>query len=90
MAYLMPEMIVALAEAAKIKVPPNLEKYDTNEFPHWHVLLNTQLGASLPTPDAGWHNARVIAAIPDKRIRKVTMADLRKLGCLYGDSSMFA
>lgn len=73
-------MLVSPAEKAGIKVPPDVETYDANEFPYWHVFTSMQLGTAMPTPSAHWDNAHVIAAVPVERIRKVTAADLLASG----------
>lgn len=76
-----PEMLVGPARQAGITVPDNVEDYDKEQFPHWIVYLTAQqLGTGLPCPAAQFDNARVIAAIPEDRIRKTTMADLIALG----------
>jgi hypothetical protein len=80
MAYLFVEMLVPLAKAAKIKVPKDLENYDTKKYPHWYVFSCAQLGQSLPDPGRGWLNAEVVAKIGPRKIFKVSMKDLAKLG----------
>ena len=75
-----PEMLIGPAEQAGMATPEDAEDYDANSFPHWHVYLSVQLGTGLPYPSAHWDNARVVASIPEDRIRKVTMADLFAAG----------
>ena len=73
-------MLVRCASEAGMPVPEDPEKYDLDAFPHWNVFTTVQLGASMPTPNAHWENAKIIAAIPEKQIRKVTFAQLLKKG----------
>lgn len=75
-----PEMLVGPAEKAGIKVPADIENYDTHEYPHWHVYLILQLGRSLPSPTSHWTNAKVVASVPEDTIRKLNLADFREIG----------
>ena len=81
-----PGMIADAAEQAGIKVPQDLENYDPQEFPHWTVFCNAQLGTPQPYPGVHWDNAHVIAQIPDSEILKVTLKDLEKRGFCVGYS----
>lgn len=73
-------MLVSAAEKAGIAVPNDPKDFDAEEFPHFHIYCNVQLGASLPYPTAHWHNAEVVASVPTSEIMKVTLIDLIKLG----------
>ena len=75
-----PEMLVKPARDAGMMVPEDPDDYDAATFPHWHVYLTAQLGAGMPTPDAHWNNAKVIAAVPTDHIKKVTVAELISQG----------
>lgn len=79
-----PSMLVGAAKAAGINLPDNIEEYDPNEFPHWHVYLSCQLGTAMPRPDSHWNNARVVADISDKKIKKITGAQLLEAGLEVG------
>lgn len=79
-----PGMLAPYAESAGIKVPENLEKYEPHDYPHWHVYLNIQLGASMPSPDAPSNNAKIIASLDEKRIKTVSFRDLEELGLSIG------
>ena len=75
-------MLVSHAKGAGMKVPDldNFD-YDGNEFPHFEVFCNAQIGR----PIKNWHhdvvnNAQVIAKIPADKINKVTFKDLDDLG----------
>lgn len=71
-------MLVQPAKKAGIKVPPDPETYDVDEYPHWHAYIVMQVGAPMPDPSAHWSNAEVIATVPDDRIREVTPKQLRE------------
>lgn len=76
----LPEMLVEPAKRAGMKVPSDLENYDPDAFPHWHVFCAMQLGAPCPTAGIHWENAKVIANIPENKIRNITAAQVIKLG----------
>lgn len=69
-------LLVAPAEAAGIKVPPDPEEYDPKEFVHFHVFCNVQLGANMPGPEAPLVNAQIIAELTEAEARKITMFQL--------------
>lgn len=75
-----PALLVNPAEEAGMKVPDDPEDFDAEEFPHFHVFLLLQLGRRMPTPSAHWENAKIVAAVPDAKIKKMTAADFNALG----------
>lgn len=78
-----PELLASAAEEAGIKVPPenslHENHWDYNEYPHFTVFCNAQLGHRM-RPGAQWENARIIAAIPDNEIKEITFHQLEELG----------
>ena len=88
-----------MAEAG-IRVPPDFaEKMDfyeiylpnlREEYPHLFVYAIAQLGAALPSPTSHWTNAKIIASIPDDKIRSITMGELLDMGweIIYGDAGI--
>lgn len=68
-------MLVSFAKSAGIAVPPDLDDFDRNLFPHWTVYTEMQLGRPIGG-ESQLKNAQVIAAVPDDRIRHVTTAKL--------------
>ena len=83
-----PEMLVGPAKKAGMSTPP-IEavrdgKWDINVFPHWTVFCNIQLGSPLPSPTSHWVNAEIIAAIPEKAIKKLTFDQLVNRGVEVG------
>ncbi len=81
-----PDMLAGPAQEAGITVPENAEDFDKDKFPHFAVYLNVQLGSPLPYPTAHWDNAKVIAAIPEDKIRTVTISELIAAGLATGHS----
>ena len=80
----LPIMLVGPAEEAGMKVPENPDEYDSVDYPHWHVFLSAQLGIPLPSPASHWHNAKIVADIPNSKIKKVTPENLIELGFEHG------
>lgn len=77
-----PSMLTIHAEDAGIQVPTfegEDDEYDKNQYPHFHVFCTVQLGRAMDW-DEPWHNAPIIAAIPDDKIRTITIDELRELG----------
>ena len=72
--------LVNPAKDAGIKVPDDLDNYNHDEYVHWTVFCNVQLGRRMPSPNSHWRNAEIIAAIPDDKIQLITMSELIDLG----------
>lgn len=87
--YAFPGMLIGPAQEAGISIPPDIENYTPNDFPHWHVFITAQLGKPLPSPTAGWHNAKMIAGIETEKLKKMTFKDLVKAGFAVGSSYDF-
>jgi hypothetical protein len=83
---IVPAMLVEPAKQAGMKVPDDPENFKPAEFPHFHVFSIMQLGSSLPYSAAHWDNAKLIAQIPDDKIKEVTVADVLNLGFAHGKS----
>lgn len=77
------EMLLEPAHSAGIKTPPDANKYNKEEFPHWHVYTLVQLGAPMAHASVHWDNANAIAKIPEDRIRTLTTDDLDEYGVSY-------
>jgi len=80
----LPKMLVPVAKHAGIKVPDNINNFNRAEYPHWVVYTTLQLGAPLPYSTAHGDNAKVIAGIPDSRIRQITLKEVEELGFAIG------
>ncbi len=69
------DMLVRFAREAGIAVPPDLDAYDEESFPHWKVYTVMQLGRPVGG-ESHLLNAQAIAAIPNDRIRQVPTSEL--------------
>ena len=67
-----------------MKVPPDVNDFKGEDFPHFAVFCTVQLGSPMPYPTAYWGNAEVIAAVPEDKIRTVTFNDLAAAGLAVG------
>jgi hypothetical protein len=77
-------MLVDAAEKAGIKVPPNPDDFEREDFMHFFVFSTVQLGAPMPWPGAHWDNAQMIAQISDEEIRQITYQELLDRGLAVG------
>ncbi len=66
-----PDMLANCAKEAGMKVPADPDEFEKEEYPHFFVFLAMQLGASLPYAAAHWDNAKIIAEIPEERLREL-------------------
>jgi len=73
-------MLMKAAEEAGMKVPPNPDEYDQEKFPHFHVFCGVQLGRSMTSWTEHWDNAKVVAEVPEKEIRTITVQGLLDKG----------
>lgn len=73
-------MIAPAAKKAGMAVPDDLEDYNVEKFPHWHVFMLMQLGASMPYPGVHFDNAKVIADLPLQKVKESTYFDLLEAG----------
>ncbi len=75
-----PSMLIPAAEKAGIKVPPNPDKFDSKEFPHFAVFCNAQLCRATAYHGEHWENAKLIADISEDDIKTITWDKLREMG----------
>jgi hypothetical protein len=73
-------MIVDSAVKAGMKVPEDPDDFDAEQFPHFHAFCNVQLGYRMPNLHCHWGNAEIIAAIPEDKIKTITVKELLELG----------
>lgn len=71
-----PSMLTSAAEQAGMKFPSDPDDFSPEEFPHFQVFCSVQLGRRMNHLSEHWDNAKVIAAIPDEEIKKVSLDDL--------------
>lgn len=85
-----PGMLLTPAKDAGMKVPDDAENFNKEEYPHFYVFLQVQLGAPMPFPSAHFENAKVIAQLSDDEILNITYAELLEKGFAEGNSSIYA
>lgn len=73
-------ILVQAAEEAGMKVPPDPENFEAEEYPHWNVFCVFQIGKAVRYHGEHFQNAEVIAKIPDDQIRTITYGGLLSLG----------
>ncbi|AKF13632.1 hypothetical protein PHIN3_369 [Sinorhizobium phage phiN3] len=78
------EMLVPMAKQAGMKVPPDPQNFDKNDYPHFFIYQYLQLGTAMPHTDSHWTNAVVIAKIPEERIKGITFPELEAAGFEHG------
>ena len=74
-----PSMIAEAAKRAGMQLPEDIEEFDANQFPHWRVYCNVQLGCAV-TWGNHWENAKIIAAIPEAELKTLTYWQLEERG----------
>lgn len=75
-----PGMLVPFAESTGMKVPKDPENFDANKYPHFYVYRLIQIGRPIVRNTSHGENARIIAEIPENKIRLVTYAELLEMG----------
>lgn len=75
-----PSLLLGPASEAGMKVPANPDEFAPDEFPHFQVFCNWQLGRPMPWPTTHWENAKIVAAIPEADIRTITVERLMAAG----------
>lgn len=78
-------MLTEAGRQAGMKVPhdPDGEDWIPDEYPHFDVFCKMQLGKPVRYHGEHWDNAKIVADIPEDRIREVTFNDLLALGFTY-------
>jgi len=79
-----PRVLVPAAEKAGIKIPPDPNEFDSEEYPHFHVLCIMQLGSPMPYWGVIWDNAQVVADCNDEEILEITAQQLIDRGFQIG------
>lgn len=74
-------MIAQAAADAGMEVPD--ADFDVNKFPHFHVFCCAQLCRPLVNWGEHWENAKVVAAIDERKIRSICLQDLINEGFIY-------
>lgn len=76
----LPIMLVEPAKQAGIDVPNDLDNYDVEKYKRFHLLRCAQLGQPMPNPLSHFTNAKIIAQVPEDRIKDITFNDLIEMG----------
>lgn len=82
--FAFPDMLKYAAELAGIKTPENCEDFNPEYYPHFEVFCIMQLGQPMPYPGVHFDNAKIIASIPDDKIKLITGQELLDLGFKVG------
>lgn len=78
MAY--PGMIADAAKKAGMKVPENPDgEWKVEEYPHFNIFCNVQLGRRIRWGEH-WENAKVVAAVPEDKLKTITLMELIEAG----------
>lgn len=75
-----PGMLVPHSESAGMKVPKDPENFNANDYPHFYVYLEWQIGRPIIRNTSHWDNAKIIANIPEDKIKLITYGELVNLG----------
>jgi hypothetical protein len=79
-----PLMLVEPAKKAGMLVPDSLEgEIDGEKYPHFNVFCNAQLCRPLSSWSDHWENAKIVAEIPDDKIRTLTYSELIERGWIF-------
>lgn len=74
-----PSTLESAAEAAGISVPPDSHDFKKEDFPHFFILCQTQLGRSM-VPGEHFENAKKIAPLTREQLETMSWDDFSKLG----------
>ena len=79
-----PSLLVAPAQAAGIPIPEDhqVDTPDAYRQSHcrFYVFVMMQCGRRMPTPDAHYENAKIIAGLSEKEIKTITPHKLEIMG----------
>jgi hypothetical protein len=74
-------LLMKPASDAGMKVPDDPDKgFSAHEFPHFQVFCTLQLARPMSSPSQHWENAKIIAAVPEDKIRTMKLDDFVALG----------
>ena len=75
-----PSMLESAAKQAGMSVPPEPDDdFDIEKFPHFHVFCLLQPCRPIQWGEH-WENAKIIAAIPAKKLKTMTLEDFLAKG----------
>lgn len=85
--FMFPGMFYNHIKDSKLKMPENFEKYNPEDYPHFHVFMLTHLGQPLDIA-ALEDNANIIAEISEDNIKSVSFDDLLEMGIVFGSGGL--
>lgn len=74
-----PYMLIPAAEQAGMSCPSDPGNFIAEEYPHFRIFCSVQLRRAMEENEP-WDNAEVIAAIPEKELKTLTLEDLLEKG----------
>lgn len=74
-----PGMLVDAAKEAGIPVPEDPGNFDPEQFPRFQLFCAAQLCRSI-RPGEHWENAKVVAKVPEDRLKTITWSELIDMG----------
>lgn len=80
-------LLIGPAKEAGIDVPEDLENFDEEKYMRWLVFINAQIGQPMPSPNAHFENAKVVATVSREELKVISMESLIDLGFSVGFSS---
>lgn len=78
-------MLVNIAKKAGMKVPSNPddeETWDREDYPHFFVFCMLQLNRPMDWDEPS-ENAAIIAAVPEEKLKTMTVPDFLALGLRF-------
>jgi hypothetical protein len=83
-----PSELVEPAKEAGIPVPPDPDDYNPEEFVRFNIFCTMQLGQIMPNNHAHWDNAKIIARIPEEKLKTININELIEMGFQAGPDVM--
>lgn len=77
-----PSMLIEASVQAGMQVPPDPDNFNRDEYPHFHIFCMVQLGRAVNWGEH-WENAKVVARIPDTKVKTITLEELVNDGLEY-------
>lgn len=77
-----PSMLIEASKQAGIKVPPDPDNFNKDEYPHFHIFCMVQLARPVRWGEH-WENAKVVARIPETKLKTITLEELVSDGLEY-------
>lgn len=72
-------LAVHVPQDSGLKIPPDPDKYEPTEYPHWGVFSTLHLGGCWSFETLA-HNAQVIGKLTEKQVKTITLMELKRKG----------